>query len=84
MLNRLHRFNEFVLKKGLFIHFSEGFRRHKKKVSQRPENPDIDRIIFKRAHHQTKDLLHVKQVLGHKNIKNTLVYVQLERARLRL
>ncbi|MCW4011324.1 MAG: hypothetical protein NWF05_12030 [Candidatus Bathyarchaeota archaeon] len=25
----------------------------------------------------TKDILHVMQVLGHKNIKNTLIYVQL-------
>ena len=32
MLNRLQKYNEFVFKKGLFIHFSEGFRRHKKKV----------------------------------------------------
>ena len=26
---------------------------------------------------KTKDILHVMQVLGHKNIKNTLIYVQL-------
>ncbi len=28
-------------------------------------------------YHKTKDILHVMQVLGHKNIKNTLIYVQL-------
>lgn len=28
-------------------------------------------------YHKTKDILHVMQVLGHKNIKNTLMYVQL-------
>ncbi len=28
-------------------------------------------------YHRTKDILHVKTVLGHKNIKNTLVYVTL-------
>ena len=28
-------------------------------------------------YHKTKDILHVKNVLGHKNIKNTLVYTQL-------
>jgi len=28
-------------------------------------------------YHRTKDILHVKNVLGHKNIKNTLVYVTL-------
>jgi len=28
-------------------------------------------------YHKTKDILHVMQVLGHKNIKNTLIYTQL-------
>lgn len=28
-------------------------------------------------YHKTKDILHVMQTLGHKNIKNTLIYVQL-------
>ena len=28
-------------------------------------------------YHKTKDILHVMQVLGHKGIKNTLMYVQL-------
>jgi hypothetical protein len=28
-------------------------------------------------YHQTKDILHVTNVLGHKNIKNTLRYTQL-------
>jgi hypothetical protein len=28
-------------------------------------------------YHKTKDILHVMRVLGHKNIKNTLVYTQL-------
>ena len=28
-------------------------------------------------YHKTKDILHVKYVLGHKNIKNTLVYTHL-------
>ena len=31
-------------------------------------------------YHRTKDVLHVMQVLGHKNITNTLVYIQLEEA----
>ncbi len=28
-------------------------------------------------YHKTKDILHVMQILGHKNIKNTLIYTQL-------
>lgn len=28
-------------------------------------------------YHKTKDILHVMQILGHKNIRNTLVYTHL-------
>ncbi len=28
-------------------------------------------------YHKTKDILHVMRLLGHKNIKNTLIYTQL-------
>ena len=31
-------------------------------------------------YHRTKDVLYVKQLLGHKRIKNTLIYIQLEEA----
>ena len=28
-------------------------------------------------YHKTRDILHVMQLLGHRNIKNTLIYTQL-------
>lgn len=31
-------------------------------------------------YHQTKDILYVMRFLGHKNIKNTLLYIQLAEA----
>ena len=31
-------------------------------------------------YHKTKDILHVKQLLGHKNIQNTMIYINLEQA----
>ena len=31
-------------------------------------------------YHRTKDILHVKELLGHKRIDNTLIYIQLEKA----
>lgn len=31
-------------------------------------------------YHQTKNILYVMQFLGHKNIKNTLIYIQTEEA----
>lgn len=32
-------------------------------------------------YHKTKDILYVKQLLGHRNIKNTLLYTQLVKFR---
>jgi len=31
-------------------------------------------------YHQTKDILYVMQFLGHKSVKNTMLYIQLEQA----
>jgi len=31
-------------------------------------------------YHKTKDILHVKSLLGHKNIQNTMIYINLEKA----
>lgn len=33
-----------------------------------------------KEYHRTKDILHVQQLLGHKNIQNTLIYINLEKA----
>jgi integrase len=85
MLNQLPRNTEFVFKKGLYRNFAGGFARHRKKLAQKLGNQDLNRIKLKTMrhykgtmeYHKTKDILHVKQVLGHKNIKNTLVYTHL-------
>ena len=31
-------------------------------------------------YHKTRDILHVKYILGHKDIKSTMVYINLEQA----
>ena len=31
-------------------------------------------------YHKTKDIIHVKTVLGHKDIHNTMMYINLEQA----
>jgi hypothetical protein len=31
-------------------------------------------------YHKTKDILHVKRILGHKNVQNTMIYINLEAA----
>jgi len=63
----------------------ETIRRHRLKVAQRLGNPNLNRITLKTLrhwkatieYHKTKDLLYVKELLGHKSIKNTLVYTHL-------
>ncbi|MEM3579382.1 MAG: tyrosine-type recombinase/integrase [Candidatus Bathyarchaeia archaeon] len=61
------------------------FERNRKRVAYKLGNPRILKISFHTLrhwkatmeYHKTKDILHVMQVLGHRNIKNTLVYTQL-------
>jgi integrase len=66
-------------------HFRDMFSQQRKRIAHKLKNPRILRITFHTLrhlkgtmeYHRTKDILHVMQVLGHKNIKNTLLYVQL-------
>ena len=59
--------------------------RLRKRMSEKLQNPRIRRIHFHtlrhwkatREYHKTKDILHVMQMLGHRNIQTTLIYTQL-------
>ena len=61
------------------------FWQKRKEISLKVNNPNLMRIDFKSLRHfkatreyfKTKDVLFVKELLGHKSIKNTLVYVHL-------
>jgi len=61
------------------------FQRFRKRTAHKLGNPRIQRITFHTLrhwkatmeYHRTKDILHVQQLLGHKSIKNTLIYTQL-------
>jgi integrase len=61
------------------------FNRQRKRLAEMLQNPRIDAISFKTLrhfkatmeYHKTKDILHVMQLLGHKDIKNTLIYTHL-------
>ncbi len=62
------------------------FARARKRAAEKLQNPRLKQIGFHTLrhwkatmeHHKTKDILHVKQMLGHKSIDNTILYVQLE------
>lgn len=58
---------------------------NRKRLAYKLQNPRINKITFHTLrhwgatmeYHRTKDILHVKELLGHVNIQNTLVYTHL-------
>lgn len=61
------------------------YKRQCRRLAEKVQNPRLLRITFHTFRHwkatmeyqRTKDILYVKQLLGHKNINNTLIYTQL-------
>ncbi len=68
--------------------FRDNYDQQRKRIAAKVNNPRLNRIMFKTIrtfvgtmlYHKTKDVLFVMKSLGHKNIKNTLIYIQLEEA----
>lgn len=85
MLNVLPKKSNRVFNVRLRGSASRNFYYQRKRVAQKLQNPRLRRITFHTLrhwkatmeYHKTKDILHVMQLLGHKNIKNTLTYTQL-------
>jgi len=75
--------NVFTYKNKFYLR--KAFLKQRKKIAFKLGNPRILQIHFHTFRHwkatmeyaKTKDILHVMQLLGHKNIKNTLIYTQL-------
>jgi len=75
--NKVFRINQDAMRKS--------YQRQRKRISAKLKNPRIMQISFHTfrhwkatmEYHKTKDILHVMQLLGHRNIKNTLIYTQL-------
>jgi integrase len=71
--------------KGELKTITRNFQRKRTILSERLGNPNLKRISFKtfrhwkatNEYHRTKDILHVKRMLGHRHIENTLVYTHL-------
>ena len=85
MLNSLPQNEEYVFRRGILRFFADNFRRQRKSIARKLQNPRIKLVTFRSLrhfkatmeYHKTKDILHVMRMLGHKNIKNTLVYTHL-------
>jgi len=91
MLNTLPRRSTYVFRNpssdsGKSLKdFSRTFSKQRKRAAEKLNNPRLLRISFKTLRHykatyeyrRTRDIVHVQHVLGHRNIKNTLVYIHL-------
>jgi integrase len=88
MIHRLQRKSDYLFREhneSKFKDFSRTFYLMRKNASERLQNPRLNQISFRTLrhwkatmeYHRTKDILYVMQLLGHKNIKNTLVYTHL-------
>jgi len=64
------------------------FRLKRKILAEKLSNPRLLKITFHTfrhwkatmEYHKTKDIIHVKELLGHKDIENTMIYVNVEKA----
>jgi len=87
-LSQFERRGEHIFGDGTvrrYQHFLRNFELVRKAAAERLGNPRLGSISFRTLrhfkatmeYHRTKDILHVMQLLGHKSIKNTLVYTHL-------
>ena len=87
MLNRLPKTNEHVFQ-STGKQLRKNFDRQRKDIAKKLSNPRLLQIHFHTLrhwkgtmeYHKTKDIMHVKSILGHKNIECTLIYINIEQA----
>jgi integrase/predicted RNA-binding Zn-ribbon protein involved in translation (DUF1610 family) len=87
MLNQMPRTNEFVFGERTINSLKATYTRARKRLAFKLGNPRLREIHFHTLrhwkatmeYHYTKDILHVKEFLGHKEIDNTQLYIQLDK-----
>ncbi|UCE16064.1 MAG: site-specific integrase [Candidatus Bathyarchaeota archaeon] len=85
MLNRLPRENNKVFQTPA-DNFRKTFHFLRRRITKKLHNPRLKKIHlhtfrhFKGTteYHKTKDIMHVKRVLGHKSIESTILYINIE------
>jgi integrase len=85
MLERLPRKGEYVFGAGNLDNFARWFYIKRERIAEKLANPRLRRIGFKTLrhfkatmlYHRTRDILLVQRTLGHRDIRNTLVYTHL-------
>lgn len=88
MLNALPRTNQKVFGPGNIMTWRRNLQQARKRVAAKLQNPRLERITFHTfrhwkatmEYHRTKDPYYVKQLLGHKSLRNTEIYINVEHA----
>ena len=85
MLAALPKKNQNVFGKANCNYMENQFVVTRKRIANKLQNPRIMQIHFHTfrhwkatmEYHKTRDILHIMNLLGHRNIESTLVYTQL-------
>ncbi|MEM3629156.1 MAG: site-specific integrase [Candidatus Bathyarchaeia archaeon] len=88
MLRSLPRENDNVFGKSRYETLKQTLQKTRKRLAAKLQNPRLNKITFHTfrhwkatmLYHKTKDPFYVKDFLGHKSIKNTEIYITVERA----
>jgi integrase len=85
MLNALQRRDDLVFGGQNPRNYTRIFTKYRNRMAFKLQNPRLKQISFHTFRHwkatmeyaRTKDILHVMEMLGHRDIKTTLIYTQL-------
>jgi len=88
MISKLPRNNEYLFETNKKVTRQTVFCKARKRLANKLDNPRLLRISFHTfrhwkatmEYHKTKDILRVKELLGHRNLDTSLLYIQLEKA----
>ncbi len=84
MLQSLPKNTDFIFEGKLPV-FRKTFNKYRTRITTKLKNPRFKKITFHTfrhwkattEYHKTKDILHIMEMLGHRDIKTTLIYTQL-------
>jgi integrase len=85
MLNALPKTDEQIFL-GSLKSMKTTWIKNRKRLAQNLQNPRLHKITFytfrhwkaTMLYHETKDIVYVQQFLGHKDIRNTMIYINIE------
>ena len=88
MLNALPKTSEQIFPNKSLNSLKVTYIQTRKRLAQKLQNPRLLKISFHTIrhwkatveYHKTKDILYVKNLLGHKKLENTKIYITLEKA----